>query len=209
MAKPKNQKRMNVIVRQPSIPQPKQINSVLSGSNTLRFTGTAQTYFTAKNLCDTLIVAVSTIAGYDIMQAIRLKKIESFAISSSGTPVTITIQFFDNTAGSNSSTKVFSDTSLGTAAPAHVVARPPAKSTAGLWQSYQSTETLFMLSASAASCVIDIEFEYVLFSEGNVSQASSAIAGTGVPGVLYGRGLDGLAVAATAYPMVPGTYPLI
>jgi len=206
----KNQKN-HKMVKQPSVnlSHPKQLSMIFTGSKTLRFlqsVGTSSTTFTAKNVLDTLLMASTAILGFDIIQSYRVRHVEVWAANAtSNIPVSVSVQFVATGTSGEAPTKVFTDTSIGASEPAHVKAIPPKDSASGFWQGQNSATNLFVIN-SPQGAIIDVCFEYCLLSEGASQAATNALVGA-TPGVLYGRGLDGVAIGATGYAMIPGSYP--
>jgi hypothetical protein len=208
MAKQRKQKQRKMMVRSAMIVNhPPQIQSTLKGSTTLRFSAQngGAYLISARDMLDTLLVGVSTTAAYDIFETIRIKHVELWGINVlTNVPVTVSLQYYDNS-NVETATKVFSDTSIGTTEAAHVKASPPSLSSAKFWQGNNSGNLFYIVVPQYA--VIDVAFEYVLASGSYSQVAQNAIVG-GSPGIIFARGLDGLASASTALPPVIGTYDL-
>jgi hypothetical protein len=193
-----------------TVKHPPQIQMTFSGSKTLRFTSTvaAKTVFTVTNVLDTLIVATSATTGSDLMESIRIKSIEMWAVdvnSSYAAPTTLTAEFVGNAAFGDTPTRIYSDTAVGPNEPAHLKCYPPANSSAGFWHSGYASDTLFVLNVVKGT-IIDVTFDYVLSSDGYNSGPANPLIGA-TAGIIYSRGLDGIASASTKYPMAVGSYP--
>jgi hypothetical protein len=208
MAKQRKQKQRKMMVRSAMIVNhPPQIQSTLKGSTTLRFNATTGGPYliSARDMLDTLLVGINTTTVYNIFETIRIKHVELWGINIlTNVPVTVSLQFFDNS-NVETATKVFSDTSIGTTEAAHVKASPPSLSSAKFWQGNNSGNLFYIVVPQYA--VIDVAFEYVLASGSYAQAAQNAVSGAS-PGIIYARGLDGLANASTALPPVIGTYDL-
>jgi hypothetical protein len=206
-SKQKKQKRTGNNVSM-SLYHPKQISMVPKGTMCLRFqtsANSARYQFTVQNILDSLLFATSATVGYNLMQAIKVRYIEMWGIASAGTINNISIQY--DLVGSSGDTpgKVYTDTTLGTTEPSHLKVSPPAGSAAHQWQT-NNNESFFILGVFS-NTVIDICFDYVLPSALSVQEQNALVGATA--GTIYSRGLDGLATAATSFPMVLGTYAAI
>lgn len=189
---------------------PPQISMTFHGTKKLRFTTGnvgAQGTFTSANIGNCIVVASSAVAAYLIMETIKIKSIEVWTMSQTlNMPATCSVQFFGGTTNPGSSSRVYTDTSLGSTLPAHVRASPAPGSAAYLWQTTSSSTNLFEVNTYGYS-IIDIDFEYNLSSESYSQAAGAALVGA-TAGVLYGRGLDSLGVGTTTFPMIVGSFPL-
>jgi len=130
---------------------------------------------------------------------VRLKAVEVWGIAALGTPASVTVIFGDtNNVGQYGDQQIHTDTSMGVE-PAHVLARPKAKTGTALFQDGASANIAFVLVCPSGS-VIDLMLEFVS-NPALVNTASAALVAA-TPGAWYYRGLDGLAKAATNLPSV-------
>jgi len=117
--------------------------------------------------------------------SVRVKRVEIWAVGQTlGTAITCSVLWAGTT---NSADVEVSDTSVSTAAPAHINSRPPRNSLASFWN-IAGTQTLFSLVAPAG-CIIDVEVEQTLFDDDNGSNATVSVA-TAVVGTVYYLSLD-------------------
>jgi hypothetical protein len=205
MAKPKTQRKSQNSNTSLSLFHPPSTDLVLRGKDMkLRFQGATSVRqgITTANILDTLLFAASATVGYDVLQSIKIKYIEIWSIATTNVPSTISLEFAMAGSSGDTPMMVFTDTTLGSAFPSHLKVRPPAKSAAAQWQT-SASENYLQLTLPANS-VIDICFEYTMFSAG-LSQAQNALVAA-TPGSIYARGLDGLGAATSTIPMVSGTY---
>jgi len=204
MTKPQKKGARRATGKQVSLLHPPQINMVPQGTKTLRFQGTSSNreQITAQNLLDTVLFASTATVGFDVYQAFRIKYIEMWSVSLTGSASTMSLVYNESNGSIDSPGFVYSDTTIGVAEPSHLKAIPPKGSAAAMWQT-SANINLFQVSAPNA-CVIDICFEYIMFSSGSVQAQNALVAA--IAGSVYGRGLDGLAAATSTLPMVAGTY---
>lgn len=188
------------------IPHPPPIRPSLTYRNRLRFTvGTALTQFivTQTNILDTMLVATSAVAGFQLFKQFRIRAIEVWGPSpAAGTATTVSVSFPQAapSAGVVGDSIVFSDTSVSVE-PAHVRATP-GKTLAGMWQTNTSASVCAITAPSGS--VIDVELEFSSdfgTTTGGNANLTQALVGAAT-GNLYFRGLDGLALAGTNIPSV-------
>jgi len=177
---------------------PPQLNGIeLRHSRTIRFraTAAAQTAITFQNLLDTILVATTATAGTDLFQAVRIRRVRAWAVPALGTSASISVEFSGVTAGIVGDQAIHTDTSMGIQ-PAHVDARPTARSLAADFQ-LSSSANAFLIMCPAGT-VVDVELDYrsqYLFA--NAACQNALVAATA--GVQYLRGLDGLAIATSNF----------
>jgi hypothetical protein len=171
------------------ITHPPQLgNYLVKHSVRLRFVANAafNTAFTYENLLDTIGVAVSAVAGFDLFQRVRVRGVEMWAISALGTPASVSCQFQGNS-GTIGDSKFHTDTSMGVE-PAHIKCRPDRDSFLDLFNGPSGSPA--MLLAGPAGCIIDLLLTFQQVN-GVVQGAANALVGATI-GALYWRGLDGL-----------------
>lgn len=186
------------IMRVERMDHPPQINSYqVCHNRTLRFTSlaTASTNISFQNLLDTMLVATSATAGFDLFEFVKIDKIEIWALAALGTPSTVEVNFTTATGDAN----VHTDTSLGVK-PAYVKAVPARKSLASFYQ-LSNAGNAFQLTAPAGS-IIDIKMRFKSSSFAPQAAQNALVAAT--TGEFYWRGLDGIAMATTNYPPPAG-----
>jgi hypothetical protein len=181
------------------IPHPPPIaNLAITHSTKLRFTSVAafaQTVISFQNLLDTLLFAVGSTNGYDLFQQVRIRAVEMWALSVVGTATSVQCEYASQVAGEVGDARVHSDTSMGIE-PAHIRARPAARSGAALFQK-SSNQQAFTITGPAG-CVIDVELSFKGLPAPSATACQNVlVAATG--GAWYFRGLDGLAIATTNF----------
>jgi hypothetical protein len=154
------------------------------------------------NLCNTMLVATSAVAGSLLFQFVKLNKVEIWSATGQigvalGIPNTISVSFPSLTSGSDGNNMIHSDTSMSVY-PAHVQARPSPNSLASKWQNSTDTGIAFNFVAPANS-VIDVTLSLKNQFGFGVAASTALVAAT--PGATYYRGLDGLAKAGTNFPV--------
>jgi hypothetical protein len=153
---------------------------------------------TFQNLLDTILLAASATAGFDLFDAVRVNSVETWAISVVGTSVTLITIFGGEVVGAQGDQKTHTDTSMGVQ-PAHVKARPDPLTQAGQFQS--STANAAFALDIPANTVIDVSMTLRQPVLGQAVAAQNVLVGA-TAGVLYYRGLDGKAAATTVLPVV-------
>jgi hypothetical protein len=193
--------------RSENISHPQQVDMVLKEHKTLRYISNAafSGIITVGDLLDTLLFATTATAGFDVMQGMKINYIELWTIGTTNVPTTVNVQYFSNAASVNSASYVISDTSIGSTEPAHVKAKVPKASNAAFWQTGANTNDSMFILNIPANTIIDLDFNFIGFTEANSLPAQNALVGA-TAGLIYGRGLDGLASATTKLPMASGVY---
>lgn len=145
---------------------------------------------------DAILVAATTIAGYDMFDVCKVKFVEMWQERiQSNTPLTISVTFPGQSGAVAGNGKVVSDTAMGIE-PAHVFAKPVRAAGASLWQGSNSL-TAFALVVNVGT-VVDVGISYKSAADVAPLAAQSALV-SAAPGQLYFRGLDGLPIATTKY----------
>ncbi len=182
------------------VSHPPQIDGLeVRHSVTLRFRATAANnlaVFTFQNLLDTMLVATTATTGFDLFQAVRVRRVRVWAVPVIGGSASVSVEFAGSTTGVVGDQSIHSDTSMGIQ-PAHVDARPSVRSLASDYQ-VSSASVAFNIQHPAGA-VIDVELSF----RGNTfgiaaTAAQNALVGA-TAGVVYLRGLDGLATATSNY----------
>jgi len=164
----------------------------------MRFTSNAavSSNITFQNLLDTILVATSATAGYDVFDAVRVNAVEVWGIEGLGTISTVGVVFDGATLGAAGDDKNHSDTSVGIQ-PAHVRASPAPLSGAAQFQ--PSTNTIAFLLVCPSNSVIDVSMTLRQPLAGAAVIAQNALVAA-TAGAMYYRGLDGKATATTVLP---------
>jgi len=190
-----------------AIPHPMPLSKYqMTHSVNLRFTANtavAQS-ITFQNLLDTVLVATTAVAGANLFYMVRVRKVEVWAILAIGTATSCSVIFDGTTAGLIGDRDIHVDTSMGVE-PAHVVARPTARTLAGNFQ-INSAASAFRIDCPGGS-VIDVHLSFV-GNFGAVAAAANALVAANA-GATYLRGLDGLAIATSKMlPAVPVAFTI-
>jgi len=172
-------------------------------STVLRFVATSAVdqNFTFQNLLDTFLFAATALQGWDLFIAVKVRAIEMWSLPAIGATTTVECQYTGVSAGAVGDLQTHSDTSMGIQ-PAHLIARPNAKSLASNYQ-ISNADIAFYLKCPAAT-VVDVHLSFTqAFVTDKVAQ--NALVGAAI-GAIYLRGLDGLAAAATVLPPALADY---
>lgn len=187
--------------------QPPPFHASFQVEKRLRFTATAAAAATAiscRNIGDSWLFASAANAGFQIMQAFKIKSIRVWAgPSSTLAPVTVALDWSGATAGTLGSDKLVSDTSIGATRVASIHCVPPKDSQLSQWQSATSGNQIFQITCPAGS-VIDLSLSILINDVATAQAVQNAPVGLSV-GSNYMRGFDGLATAASNF--VPISYP--
>jgi hypothetical protein len=155
---------------------------------------------TYKDLMDTILVATSSTALYDLFQMVKVRAVEVWAAPLLGSAVSVGVAFDSVSAGEIGDLRWHTDTSMAVQ-PAHVKARPSPKSQAAQFQP-QSAASAFHLTCPTGS-VVDVELTFVQSAQ-LVSNFATNVGVGLTTGASYWRGLDGLAIATTKLtPAIP------
>lgn len=163
----------------------------------LRFTSTATAAvsITFYNLLDTMIIASTATAGWQLFDVVRVRAVEVWAYTS-GATVSTTVSFPNQTSGVSGDNHTVTDTSMGVQ-PAYIKAVPAKRSAASLYQSYNAG-VAFVLYCPAAS-VVDVHLTMRTGLEGGSPTGAAAALVGATAGLIYLRGLDGAATAGTKF----------
>jgi hypothetical protein len=178
---------------------PPQVNGMeLRHSATLRFRVPAAISSTIsfQNLLDTMLVATTAVAGTNLFQTVRIREVRIWGIGAVGTSTSASLEFSGTTTGVLGDQAIHTDTSVGVS-PLFIRASPSRRALASDFQ-LSTGAAAFVLTVPAGSVVdVDLTFRSA-FASANASCANALVGATA--GAQYVRGLDGLAVATTAYP---------
>jgi hypothetical protein len=150
---------------------------------------------TFQMLLDTILVATSATAGYDLFWMVKVRFVELWASPLLGSAVTVGVNFDGNAAGLSGDARYHTDTSMGVQ-PAHVKAKPSPKSQSALFQ-FSGLASAFNINCPSGT-VVDVGLTFVQSSQAQAKNVSNALVGATV-GAPYWRGLDGLAIATTKF----------
>jgi len=186
--------------RRQMIPHPLPIqNFGITHSTKLRFVATASFAISVsfQNLMDLLNIALTTVTAAQLFSRTRVRKVEMWATPVIGGASSVQCTFLGSTVGDQGDAKIHTDTSMGIE-PAHVVARPAARSGLALFNG-SSAQAAFSLVGPAGT-VIDVSLTYR--GQPGVFVATQNAPVGAIAGAWYYRGLDGLAIGATNFPPV-------
>jgi hypothetical protein len=184
--------------------KPPQMIATFGGRQRVRFNANAalsNVDITQANLMDLVFVATSATTATRALFSIRLRSVEIWApMASDLVPVTASIEYLSGSALFGGRSQIHSDTSMGSAQPAHVRAAPASEALASKWFNSGASATLFRLNGPDNS-IIDVDFEYTLNDAGSATSIVNAPVGAATGAMYYGA-LDGLRAATTKLPPV-------
>ncbi len=156
----------------------------------LRFNSTgvlAGKSITQTDLLDLYCCATAANAAARVFAAARLNSVEIWSPAAAAGVATASITFLGNQyVGAEN--RIFSDTTLGTSRPLHLMVRPPSGSMGAMWFNDTATASIMAISCPA-NTIIDIDISLVLRNSENVNNVTGAVAGATV-GRFYVRALD-------------------
>lgn len=180
------------------VQHPPQIQSYgIVHSTRLRFSAVAAanaTLITFQNLMDLINVALTTVTAAQLFRTVRIRKVSVWAVPALGTSATCEVVYIAGTTGFAGDLKIHTDTSMGIQ-PAHVSAKPAARSAAALFQ--ESAATVAFSLTCPAGAVVDVELTFRGVPNAFVATQNAPVGVTA--GAWYYRGLDGLAKAGTNF----------
>jgi hypothetical protein len=185
---------------QQMISHPPTITSYTIRHNTrLRFTSNAAVSqsITFQNLLDTMLFASSATAGFDVFEAVRIRRVEVWSLPILGAAATCSVEFNGASTGFIGDQRLHSDTSMGIQ-PAHVSAVPERQSLASNYQESSATAAFFLVCPTGS--VVDVECNFISGFVENIAAQNALV--TATTGAILLRGLDGLATATTKLPTV-------
>jgi hypothetical protein len=171
-----------------------------SHSARLRFTNPATTLLsqavTYADLLDCFLVAASATTVFDVFSTVKIRAVEVWAAPTLGTAATATVIFNGAVEGAVGDQVTHTDTSMGIE-PAHVLARPNAKSQAAQFQAASNAEAFFLQIPIGS--VVDVELSLKQAFVNPVAAQNASVGATA--GTFYLRGLDGLSAGTTKLPV--------
>lgn len=191
--RPRKQNRGRELISHP----PQLAGIELRHAVTLRFRATAAAFIavTFQNLLDTLLVATTAVAGTDLFQTVKVRRVQVWGMPAIGATASVSVEYSGVTAGIVGDQAIHTDTSMGLQ-PAHVSARPSGKSLAADYQ-LSTAAVAFTLGCPAGS-VVDLELSFrSQYATANAAAQNALVGATA--GVQYLRGMDGIAVATTNF----------
>jgi len=187
------------------IPHPPPIQSFgITHATKLRFITNAavqQQVITFQNLLDTFNFATSAVTAFQVFNRVKVRAVEMWATPVIGNATSVQCEFTGNQAAQEGDGKIHTDTSMGIE-PAHVRARPAARSPLALFQGPGGAGVAFTLTCPSGT-VVDVEL--TLRALPGVATATTNAPAAATAGAWYYRGLDGLALAATVFVPVVNT----
>ena len=158
----------------------------------LRFSvgaGPSSTSVRASDIVSALgIMATSSTTAYPFFKCVRLKKVEAWGNTDSTNLLGTVSILYGNTAESIEGLKEYSDSTVSSSVPAHVVCSPPPGSHPAFWHNNTDTNVLFTFYYPD-SAIIDVYVDAILQDSGSAAPAITVSGATA--GVVYYQPLDG------------------
>lgn len=153
------------------------------------FTDTA---ITIQNVVQCWGVATTAVTGSPLFTSMKMRSVEMWAPATSGTQIRIDFEYVFGAGGFAGPSMVWSDATMGTANPAHLLCKAPTKAIQSQW--LQSNSVAFFQFSGPADTVVEVDATFVIQDATNVAASQTLVAA--VPGATYIRSLDGLSLAA-------------
>ncbi len=158
----------------------------------LRFSvaaGPGSTNVRSSDICSSLgVMAATATTAYPFFKYIKLKRIEVWGNTDATNLLGTASILFGNAVEDNVVAREFSDSTVSSAVPAHVVAIPPAGSQASFWQINTNTDILFTFYYPD-SAIIDVYVDAIL-ADSNTAPPAITVSGA-TAGIVYYQPLDG------------------
>jgi hypothetical protein len=161
-----------------AVSHPPQFVSTKRIASRARYIATgSSTSITRGMLLSHLIMnAAGTTTNYRLLSAFRLKSVECWASATAlGSGATVAVEW----TSSNGPSTLNTDTSMGSAEPAHVRTSPPPAALAGFWSltGINESEVVFIITVPAGA-VVDITYEAVFQTGEAATAVTTTSAGT-------------------------------
>jgi len=143
------------------------------------------------DLQDLKCMATAATSAYRIFGAVKLNSIDMWCANSNATASnTLEVEYFTDNPYFGTSSKIFSDTAVGTTNVAHVHAVPPKNSYSGSWLPAQTSQQNTIANITCPQgTVIDVNMTVELIDdESSISVTGAVVAASA--GYLYTRLLD-------------------
>lgn len=185
------------------VPHPPPFQAAFVVGKVLRFKASSALSglaITQTNLLDLLCMADTTTTAQRLMSSALLRKVEIWGpMASDLSPVTVSVEFPTDAANAiGASNALKSDTSMGATRCAYVGFKPRPGSVASFWAARASSASILKLTGPTGS-IVDVHLTYVLQNGESAQAVANALVAATV-GVVYCRGLDGVAAATTVLP---------
>lgn len=184
------------------IPRPPPIpNYNIKHSTILRFVSNVAVNqaITVSDLTDLIVIAATAVAGYDLFQFVKIRRINLWCLGALGSSEFLSLTFNGTGGSSYGDNKIYTSSSMGIQ-PACISAVPSMRSLISNFQPSGIGSTAFTIDIPSGT-VIDVHLTYLATFSGAPTPAQNALVGATV-GAIYLRGLDGLASAASKLPPV-------
>lgn len=180
----------SLITKELKLYHPPQISANIIVGTVLRFIASSASSVAAisnLSLASAMgCIATSATAAHPMVNAVKITKIELWAMPSTTTATTVAVWFNSNLTPYSSQTEM-SDSSTSTAEPAHLRVRPPQRSLAADWiQALAGTasQTIFAVTAPAGS-ILDVHIAGVLVDGAGQGGPSITLVGATTGGGYY------------------------
>jgi hypothetical protein len=175
-------------------------------AQTVRFkvaTGAFIASVTVNDLLDMFVLATGTTSGYRLVDSIKLRKVEAWSPAAAGSFSTISIEDSTDSSVFGGRSRIVSDSTTGSARPAHIVWKPHPGTIQDSFFSVSSTTKLYDCSFPQGS-IVDLHFTFYLHDASAAASAPVTALVGAVSGVLYVRAFG---VSASMSNVIPVSFP--
>ncbi len=134
------------------------------------------------------IMAATATTAYPFFKCVRLKKVEAWGNTDNTNLLGTVSILYGNTSENIEGLREYSDSTVSSAVPAHVVCSPPPASFPSFWHTNADTNLLFTFYYPD-SAIIDVYVDAIL-QDSNAASTAITVAGA-TAGVVYYQPLDG------------------
>lgn len=159
--------------------------------HTFRFTtssAAANVAVSQADIMDLVLMAATATSGYRLFASAKVRRVDVWSPGTAGAIGTASVEFLADTSVAGSRHQLVSDSTMGTARPAHVSAVPAVGSLAAMWMSDAVTSSLLQITCAAGS-IVDVAVTFTLRNNESASAVASLSGLTA--GQVYCHPLDG------------------
>jgi hypothetical protein len=192
MPRRNNKSRRNVSSGVSRMIKPPTLRPNIQISHKFRFTSDSSNSATITNqnllTAAGCVVTTNNSTATSVWMSVKIVSVEVWSIPATGTS-TCSVEWKGDTSLAGLSQHQVTDTSLSPSYPAHLVARPPARTLASMWHEGGFAQNLFTVSVDGAG-IIDVTLQLILRDAPSSSSATLTIASGSLGTMIYSP-LDG------------------
>lgn len=188
------------------IPNPPSWSSTISVGYTQRFVcntagGVASRAVGIKDLLDLKCVAATATSAYRIFTGVKINRISMWCANTAATAAnTIQLEWTNSASIIGSSSRMVTDTAVGTTNVAYITTKPPRGGNSADWIGNVAANTTLFEITCPQGTIIDVAISVTFADDETATAVSGAVAAATV-GILYTRALDSSNVAPALFPI--------